>query len=152
VVRLPVRLAWRDRMRDGVVLLKAGAPVMVCWSNGAQHVPAGGGPVSRRRGDDIFVQDRAGTWAFSDLRLRSRSEEEGGGADGRVSAPFNGRVVQVAAGVGDTVRRGVALVTLEAMKMEHVLAAPVDGTVAAVHVATGDQVGPGRLLVEITPA
>jgi geranyl-CoA carboxylase alpha subunit len=151
VVRLPVRLAWRDRTRDGVVLLEAGMPVMVCWSDGVQHVPTDGGLVSRRRDDDIFVQDRAGTWAFSDLRLRSRSEEEGGAADGRVSAPLNGRVVQVAAGVGEAVRRGAALVTLEAMKMEHVLAAPVDGTVSAVHVATGDQVGPGRLLVEITP-
>ena len=41
------------------------------------------------------------------------------------------------------------LVVLEAMKMETPLLAPYDGTVRAVHVAEGDRVGGGALLVEL---
>jgi geranyl-CoA carboxylase alpha subunit len=152
VVRLPVRLAWRDRTRDGVVLLEAGGVAAVHWSDAMQAAVVADACEGRRRGDDIFVQSTQDGWAFRDLRLTPRAAAEGVVADGRVSAPLNGRVVQVAAGVGDRVRRGVPLLTLEAMKMEHVLTAPLDGTVAAVHVAAGDQVGPGRVLVEVAPA
>ncbi|MEO6463437.1 MAG: biotin/lipoyl-containing protein, partial [Candidatus Eisenbacteria bacterium] len=53
---------------------------------------------------------------------------------------------------GDTVEAGRALVVLEAMKMEHTLPAPVALRVNAVHVAQGEQVAPGQLLVEFEPA
>jgi geranyl-CoA carboxylase alpha subunit len=51
--------------------------------------------------------------------------------------------------VGERVTAGQALVTLEAMKMEHVHAAPLTGLVIALHVATGEQVPANRVLVEI---
>jgi biotin carboxyl carrier protein len=51
--------------------------------------------------------------------------------------------------VGDHVRKGQALVALEAMKMEHVVTAPQDGVVTAVTVAEGDQVDQGKVLVRI---
>jgi len=51
--------------------------------------------------------------------------------------------------VGERVQAQQALVTLEAMKMEHVHAAPRAGTVIAVHVATGDQVPASHVVVEI---
>jgi biotin carboxyl carrier protein len=65
---------------------------------------------------------------------------------------MNGRVVAVHAKAGDTVAAGGALVVLEAMKMEHGLAAPADARVKAVHVAPGAQVAPGHLLIELEPA
>jgi len=71
------------------------------------------------------------------------------GGDGKVRASMNGRVVAVLVAVGERVQAQQALVTLEAMKMEHVHAAPVAGTVTAVHVATGDQVPASRVVVEI---
>jgi geranyl-CoA carboxylase alpha subunit len=71
------------------------------------------------------------------------------GGDGKVRASMNGRVVAVQVAVGDRVQAQQALVTLEAMKMEHVHAAPVAGTVTAVHAATGEQVPASRVLVEI---
>ena len=69
--------------------------------------------------------------------------------DGKVRASMNGRVVAVLVAVGERVQAQQALVTLEAMKMEHVHAAPAAGTVTAVHVATGDQVPASRVVVEI---
>ena len=71
------------------------------------------------------------------------------GGDGKVRASMNGRVIAVQVAVGDRVQAQQALVTLEAMKMEHVHAAPVAGTVTAVHAATGEQVPASRVLVEI---
>ena len=71
------------------------------------------------------------------------------GGDGKVRASMNGRVVAVLVAVGERVQAQQALITLEAMKMEHVHAAPVAGTVTAVHVATGDQVPASCVVVEI---
>ena len=71
------------------------------------------------------------------------------GGDGRVRASMNGRVVAVLVVVGERVQAQQALITLEAMKMEHVHVAQVAGTVTAVHVTTGDQVPASRVVVEI---
>jgi geranyl-CoA carboxylase alpha subunit len=74
------------------------------------------------------------------------------GSDGKLRALMNGRVVAIAVAVGDAVESGQAMVTLEAMKMEHVHLAPVTGRVKAVHVCVGDQVGAHRVVAEIQPA
>jgi len=83
------------------------------------------------------------------------AEEEGhqgetAGGD-RLSAPMPGLVRIVSAEPGARVKKGDPLVTMEAMKMELVLAAPRDGVVAAVPVAAGDQVSEGALLVALEP-
>jgi biotin carboxyl carrier protein len=49
------------------------------------------------------------------------------------------------------VTAGEELVVVEAMKMEHSIKAPSDGTVSAVHCAAGDQVDRGRSLVDFEP-
>jgi biotin carboxyl carrier protein len=61
-----------------------------------------------------------------------------------------GTVIEVAAVEGASVRARELLVVLEAMKMETPLLAPWDGTVAKVHVAPGDRVAGGTVLVELT--
>ena len=53
---------------------------------------------------------------------------------------------------GDMVTKGQKLVTLEAMKMEHSLVAPFDGTVAELNATVGGQVTEGTLLVKIEKA
>ncbi len=60
-----------------------------------------------------------------------------------------GRVLALDVGVGTSVAAGDRLLVLEAMKMEHRLTAKLAGVVRAVHVAEGDQVGDGMVLVEI---
>lgn len=69
----------------------------------------------------------------------------------RLSAPMPGLVRIVTTAPGARVAKGDALVTMEAMKMELVLAAPRDGVVAAVPVAVGDQVAEGALLLQLEP-
>jgi geranyl-CoA carboxylase alpha subunit len=71
--------------------------------------------------------------------------------DGRVRASMNGRVVSVLVQVGSRIAAGEPVLTLEAMKMEHVHAARVAGRVTALHVSAGEQVQAQRLLVEIQP-
>jgi 3-methylcrotonyl-CoA carboxylase alpha subunit len=58
-----------------------------------------------------------------------------------------GRVVQLLVAAGDTVRRGQPLVVVEAMKMEHTIAAPRDGIIEAVRCATGELVEEGAELI-----
>ncbi|HLK45176.1 MAG TPA: biotin/lipoyl-containing protein, partial [Acidimicrobiales bacterium] len=57
----------------------------------------------------------------------------------------------VAVSEGDEVSQGDVLVVLEAMKMEHSIRAPHDGTVDAVLVKAGDQVEGGAVLVVVAP-
>ena len=70
--------------------------------------------------------------------------------EGVLTAPMHGAVTTVQVAVGDAVEAGQRLVVLEAMKMEHAVAADVAGTVAEV-VAAGSQVGTGDLLVRVSP-
>ena len=71
---------------------------------------------------------------------------------GRLTAPMPGKVVAVAVKVGDAVRRGERLIVLEAMKMEHSIAAPADGIVAELRYAAGDLVEEGAELVRLEEA
>ncbi|GKT23860.1 acetyl/propionyl/methylcrotonyl-CoA carboxylase subunit alpha [Acidovorax sp. SUPP3334] len=71
---------------------------------------------------------------------------------GRLTAPMPGKVVSFAVKAGDTVTKGQALAVMEAMKMEHTIAAPVDGTVQELLYAPGDQVTEGVELLKLSPA
>lgn len=72
----------------------------------------------------------------------------GPGVAGTVSSPIAGTVLQVKCQVGDSVQAGQALVMIEAMKMETVIAAPGSGRIKAVLVAAGDSVRENQALVE----
>ena len=60
-----------------------------------------------------------------------------------------GGVLDVLVSTGDAVTAGQALLVLEAMKMEHRVTAPYNGKVTAVHVAQGDRVQQGEVLLEV---
>jgi 3-methylcrotonyl-CoA carboxylase alpha subunit len=68
---------------------------------------------------------------------------------GRLTAPMPGKVVSFAVKAGDKVSRGQPLAVMEAMKMEHTIAAPADGTVEELLYAPGDQVTEGAELLRI---
>jgi urea carboxylase len=68
-----------------------------------------------------------------------------------VLAPFIASVWQVAARPGSRVAKGDKLVSLEAMKMETILTAPHDGTVAGVYVTVGAQVAAGQVVAAVLP-
>lgn len=68
-------------------------------------------------------------------------------ADGRLTAPMPGKVTQVSVEEGSAVKRGAPLLVLEAMKMEHTIAAPADGRIEKVNYGVGDWVEEGSVLV-----
>ena len=74
-------------------------------------------------------------------------DEDDARAAGGLTAPMPGKVTAVYVKAGDAVKRGTALLMLEAMKMEHTITAPADGTVAEVRFKPGDQVDEGAALV-----
>jgi len=98
---------------------------------------------------DIAVMDEGETVVLHPHDPLCDAEEEGEAADG-VAAPMPGRVIQVRVAPGQKVRRGEALMVLEAMKMEHTLSAPRDGTVESVGAAEGDQIAEGVELVRFS--
>lgn len=103
-----------------------------------------------RDGRDIHVFFGGHSHSFSIAEEADHHGEAAAGGD-RLSAPMPGLVRIVSAQPGVRVAKGDALVTMEAMKMELVLAAPRDGVVAAVPVAVGDQVAEGALLLSLEP-
>ncbi|MEY4415023.1 MAG: hypothetical protein RIQ53_2316 [Pseudomonadota bacterium] len=68
---------------------------------------------------------------------------------GSLRAPMPGRIVAQLVAPGAAVRRGQALVVLEAMKMEHSVTAPADGVLRGYAQAVGDPVAEGAVLVDV---
>jgi 3-methylcrotonyl-CoA carboxylase alpha subunit len=70
--------------------------------------------------------------------------------DQTTSAPMPGVILKVLVSKGEQVTKGAPLVILEAMKMEHVISAPRDGTVNAINCREGELVQPGFDLIGLT--
>jgi 3-methylcrotonyl-CoA carboxylase alpha subunit len=101
------------------------------------------------------VRDRSDWHVFSageyrQLTLREALRVEGEAAlSGSLAAPMPGKIIQVLSRPGDAVKKGQALLVLEAMKMEHTITAPTDGVVKEVHFAAGEQVLEGAELMTL---
>ena len=105
-----------------------------------------------RDGDRLYFLHRGCTLAVRDLTLAAPVSAAASGGDGKVRAAMNGRVVAVLVKPGEQVAAGQPVMTLEAMKMEHVHTAGVAGTVSAIDVVEGEQVTTGKIVVEIEAA
>jgi geranyl-CoA carboxylase alpha subunit len=105
-----------------------------------------------RHDDRLYVLHKGVTSAVRDLTLAAPESATSAGGDGKVRAAMNGRVVAVLVKPGEKVAAGQPVMTLEAMKMEHVHTAGVAGTVSAIDVAEGEQVTTGKIVVEIEAA
>jgi 3-methylcrotonyl-CoA carboxylase alpha subunit len=149
--RMPVRAVPTP---DGCLVSIAGDTVSVTGTLGpdgalnaridgvrrAAHVIAAG---ARRV---AFAEGRSWSLVLEDPFALAAETEEIGGA---LTAPMPAKVTAVHVEVGQTVRRGAALVVLEAMKMEHTITAPADGSIATVLVSEGDLVEEGAVLVSL---
>lgn len=99
--------------------------------------------------DHVFTPLGATQITSIDLLAHSgESAAEGG----RLTAPMPGKVVSFAVKAGDAVTKGQPLAVMEAMKMEHTIAAPADGVVAELLYAPGDQVTEGAELLKLVVA
>jgi geranyl-CoA carboxylase alpha subunit len=102
-----------------------------------------------RDGDRLYFLRHGVTLSVRDLTLAAPANAAAGGSDGKVRAAMNGRVAAVLVRQGERVEAGQPVMTLEAMKMEHVHTAPISGTISAIDVAEGEQVTTGKIVVEI---
>ncbi|MGH6933469.1 MAG: biotin carboxylase N-terminal domain-containing protein [Dongiaceae bacterium] len=104
-----------------------------------------------RNGTGITVFAADGTCQFELIdAIAARADLDTGPA--HVAAPMPGKIIQVAVKVGDRVKRGSALIVLEAMKMEHTILAPADGKIAKVLYQVGDLVEDGAELLTFEEA
>ncbi len=125
--------------RRSARFLLDGRPITVDFSD-AGEVPAA--PT-----DEVLISEGGQSWSFT--RWRADGLAAGGAGDGGILSPMPGRIIAVAVTEGQAVSAGQPLVTLEAMKMEHVLTAPFDGVVTDLKAETGGQVAEGIALVRI---
>ncbi|MEU0543809.1 biotin carboxylase N-terminal domain-containing protein [Nocardia sp. NPDC005978] len=115
-------------------------------------VPGERGPVRRRfavarYGDLVAVDSPLGP--VSARRLPRFEDPADQVAEGSLLAPMPGAVIRVAAAVGDRVEKGQPILWLEAMKMEHTIAAPAAGILTELNVTAGQQVEVGAVLAVV---
>ncbi len=110
----------------------------------------GEGAWIRRDGDQVRFDEGGQTFAIT--LARTDGAGGGGASDGAILSPMPGKVIAVEVAEGDAVIAGQKLLTLEAMKMEHSLTAPFDGTVAELNASVGGQVSEGALLAKVKRA
>ena len=92
----------------------------------------------------LFLPD--GHWQLGYAPPLAHAGDESTDAGG-LTAPMPGKVISVLVATGTAVRRGQPLLVMEAMKMEHTIAAPADGVVERLLYGVGDQVAEGAALV-----
>ena len=96
---------------------------------------------------DVFVMGKCETLFLKDA-LASAGQAEADHA-GSLTAPMPGKIIAIEVQAGDKVKRGQALLVMEAMKMEHTIVAGVDGIVENIHFGVGEQVAEGAVLISL---
>jgi 3-methylcrotonyl-CoA carboxylase alpha subunit len=105
-----------------------------------------------RRDGDVFHVFSNGAHYHLDWNDPMAHAGEAEAEGGRLTAPMPGKVVAVLAAKGQEVKKGDALVIMEAMKMEHTIAAPHDGVIDDILYSVGDQVADGAPLLAFKTA
>lgn len=156
-------LQWKSERIDIDVVCKGGGAFLVGTSDGEKHLTVLDGSddglrinfaghvvsakaVSGNGTLTVFFDGQAYDFGLPDWLAESDEEEAGGDS---VVSPMPGLVKLVSVNEGADVSRGDILIVLEAMKMEHSLAAPRDGKVAALYVQEGQQVEDGMVLLAL---
>jgi len=147
-------VAWLTRYSHGPTQLQIGEQAhALVWQVHGEAVQLQWGE-QRLRAQVYVVKDKL--HVFADVGSASvhfinplAHAAQGAAASGNLSAPMPGKLLSFAVKVGDRVKAGQALAVMEAMKMEHTVAAPSDGTVAELLYAPGDQVHEGAPLLRL---
>ena len=143
--------AWTVALGDAdpepveVVSLTPGAAVLR-WRGRTERL------IWARDGARLWIAAAGVDMTLTDLAHAPAKTAEDGADDGVLRASMTGQVAAVHAAPGETVAPNAALVTLEAMKMEHVQRLRGGGLVAEMLVSKGDQVSAGQVLARLAPA
>jgi acetyl/propionyl-CoA carboxylase alpha subunit len=134
--------AGREPVERAVAVVPDDGRAFVALDRGTAFVPVEGRSVAFRLAPPPDL-------AAAQARATSSGSP---GGDAALEAPMPGLVVGVHVRPGDEVKAGDRVATLEAMKMEHVVAAPRDGRVEEVGVREGEQVERGRVVARLGAA
>jgi acetyl-CoA/propionyl-CoA carboxylase biotin carboxyl carrier protein len=152
----PVIVRVRGRSSDAQVAVGEGAPLPASALRDGDLLRV---TLDGRTSSFVVVHSGGTVWIAAGGRVTALREHErlassagATGGDGAVTSPMPGTVTLVQASVGDEVQAGAPLLVVEAMKMEHVLTAPVAGTVTELGVAAGQTVALDERVALVTPA
>ncbi|HKX94175.1 MAG TPA: biotin carboxylase N-terminal domain-containing protein, partial [Methylibium sp.] len=145
-----------ERRHDGAMSLAVGGQTLAFAATpiGADRYDIALGarrlrPAVYAVGEEVAVFAAEGAALLREVDVLAHAGE-GAGEGGRVTAPMPGKVLALLVAAGERVVRGQPLAVMEAMKMEHTLAAPGDGVVTALRYAPGEQVGEGEALLDFS--
>jgi acetyl-CoA/propionyl-CoA carboxylase biotin carboxyl carrier protein len=160
----PVPVRARGRAADAVVAVDGGEPVRAAAATRPGAMAAGRVPVTVAGvtrgyavavdGDTLWLGRDGQAWAIREQAPldAAAAQAAAGGSGGPVRSPMPGTVTAVEVADGQAVTAGQRLVVVEAMKMEHVLAAPVAGTVRGLRAEPGAAVAKDAVLLVVDPA
>jgi 3-methylcrotonyl-CoA carboxylase alpha subunit len=146
-VRLDGDVAWVDERKVPYRAVRRGRELVAIELGGELRSVR-----AARDGDRVFVGRGGRVFEVRREPVRAASRRARASADHGtgLAAPMPGRIRKTLVRRGDTVERGQVVLVLEAMKMEHAIRAPRDGTVTRLDHAEGDLVEAGAVLAEIT--
>jgi acetyl-CoA/propionyl-CoA carboxylase biotin carboxyl carrier protein len=153
----PVPVRVRGRAADAVCQVGDGPQVRCsgALSGGRLTVTADGltrGYAVARDGEVLWLGRDGSAWAVRELAPLDAAAAAEEGAGGPVRSPMPGTVTVVETTEGAAVSAGDRLLVVEAMKMEHVLTAPVDGVVRNLRAVPGGTVARDDVLLVVEPA
>jgi 3-methylcrotonyl-CoA carboxylase alpha subunit len=132
-----------DPREAGIEIVSAGADEIQLRIDGRLYVV----PYAMQGSTLSFAFDGEIYFAeVTDKGVRAKARHR----DASMSAPMPGLVLKILVRQGDVVAKGAPLLILEAMKMEHQITAPREGTVTAIHCTEGELVQAGVELVELS--
>jgi 3-methylcrotonyl-CoA carboxylase alpha subunit len=139
---LPVQL-----IEDQIILKWQGADYLAVYSDAGWRFEGEALPAAHRAGRNITVFDQGGI-ALKLIEPLIRAEVAAVGTT-QIEAPMPGLVIAISVSAGQEVEEGQPLITLEAMKMQHVLSAPFSARVDEIAVQEGAYVEAQALLIQL---
>ena len=141
--RLDLDITVDGHPRNAMVQWRDGAHVtldgIAAAGDGVRLVPAGGGVVAIADG----VQRSVALKNYDSIDVDHLD------GDGVIKAPMHGKVLAILVEQGASVQKGERVAVVEAMKMEHALTAPIDGTVGEIVATVGAQIAEGATILSI---
>ena len=134
-----------DGRASRVSAVRESEAVLIVTIDGARHQAT---VVSEADHRHVFVGGERAVLRYCDPLVTTASASA---ASAGLRSPMPGRILELLAQPGSRVAKGAPLLVLEAMKIEHTVVAPADGTLNAFRVAVGEQVSEGMELVDYAP-
>jgi geranyl-CoA carboxylase alpha subunit len=140
-----LRITYGTSVHNLVVVSESTSSVVLVEHKKSQKI------VFTKKGANLYFRVDGKNFQVIDERYLPTTSNTAVEQDGACRANTNGKIVSIHAAMGDSVVIGQPLVTIEAMKMEHVHTSGIHGTIESVRVLVGDQVKQRQSLLIVKP-